>query len=661
MNSLVLLCFSIFAGGLGGLAAGILIKRKTERETSGMSIIRFCAVIGILLGVTAAILINYGLELRKGSDGDEESREIVERGHILDRNGKILAIQARRYDIWIVIPKDRNAEQRRNKIIKIAEELSPILQMDTGEIVTRINSRRNDFVLKSNATREIYDKIESARDSGKGILTSVIARPVPFRVYPEKNLAAQIIGFTGDQYKGKEGIEFAFDSELSGEHNGGKGSNVILTIDANVQSILEKVAVSTLHETQAESVMFLAMDPRNGEILGSAVVPGYDPNEFASASIERYQNLTAIPPYEPGSVFKAFSIAALLDTGAITENTEFICNGVYKRVFNTGIEVTIECVDGTAHGRVRAREIITLSCNVGAAQASDRADNNVFYKALLNMGFGSKTGAWVNLEATGLLMEPDTWSGRTKQSMAFGQEISVSALQVMQAASIIANNGVLIPPKIVSRLTSHDGKTVTNWVNPTGPRRQVIRPETARKILSYMADAATDRGTGWRANVDALLAVKTGTSQYRDPRSPRFSNYSKTDFIASCVAILPKESPSLVLYVVIVKPRGETYGGRIAAPAIRAAADELIDFLGIPRSGNQLVVHPGEIDISEERLPYIGATIPNFYGFSKKALLPLMLRSDIGVEINGEGWVRRQSPRPGTAITPGMVLLLELE
>jgi cell division protein FtsI (penicillin-binding protein 3) len=296
---------------------------------------------------------------------------------------------------------------------------------------------------------------------------------------------------------------------------------------------------------------------------------------------------------------------------------------------------------------------------VGAALASDRQENRVFYQSMLNFGFGKKTGTWVNMETAGLLKPTNLWSGRTRQSIAFGQEVAVSALQIMQAASIVANNGMLVPPKLISQIISTDGRTAAAWENNGNVRAQIIRPETARRILSYMADTATDIGTGWRASIEDLnLAVKTGTSQYRDPVA---GGYSRTDFIASCIALLPAESPSLALYVVIIKPRGETYGGRIAAPAIREAAELLIDYLGIPRGRNPIVQHPGIIGLPEELLPSVDAYVPSFYGLSKKTLLPLLLRNDITVEITGEGWVRQQFPLPGTPLTPDTKIELILE
>jgi cell division protein FtsI (penicillin-binding protein 3) len=605
---------------------------------------RFFAVIFLLLTAAIVILGRYALHIITGDSGQfGQSRTSVERGKILDRNGKILASQEILYNVYVSPPKSDEAAE-------LAEALVPLLDLDREYIINRFLNAGGNFLLKRQVTASTMEAIRGEQKNGG--LRGVSTIPISSRIYPEKSLAAQVIGFTGNDNTGREGVEYAFNTELSA------GDNITLTIDINVQYILEKVANATLQETQAEAVMFLAMDPRNGEILGSAVLPGFDPNDYRAFSNDRYLNRTAYEQYEPGSVFKVFSIAALLDSGVITEQSEFNCTGVYERVFPSGERVSIECADGRAHGRVGPREIIIHSCNVGAALASDRQENRLFYQSIMNFGFGRKTGTWVNMETAGLLKETNLWSGRTRQSIAFGQEIAVSALQMMQAASIIANNGMLIPPKLIAQIIPASGKTPAAWENNISAKTQVIRPETSRRMLSYMTDTATNIGTGWRASIEDLsLAVKTGTSQIRDPRG----GYSRTDFIASCVALLPAESPSLVLYVVIIKPRGETYGGRIAAPAIREAAEQLIDYLGIPRGRNPIVEHPGIIGLPEELLPSVDTFVPSFYGLSKKTLLPLLLRNDIRVEITGEGWVRRQFPLPGTPLTPDTKIELILE
>jgi cell division protein FtsI (penicillin-binding protein 3) len=627
---------------------------------------RYIFAISALLIMALYILIRYALDIEPGISGSANTlRTALERGPILDRNGKILAGQVRRYDIYIIPPKERNPNRQNEKIDNLAERLAPVLEMSAEEIRLKISSSKKDFILKRAVTPETYNIIRAMQEEKGSPLAGVVPKAVPFRMYPEKNLAAQIIGFVGAEYQGQEGIEYAFNNDLAGKENGGRGSKVELTIDANVQYILEKVAGSTLRETRAESVIFLAMDPRNGEILGSAVEPGFDPNDFRSYNIEHYRNLPANMPYEPGSVLKAVSISALMNAGAITENSEFLCTGTYEWTTPSGRRERLSCADGVAHGRVRPREIIMYSCNIGAFHAAGMQNDQAFYQSMLDFGFGKKTGAWrPEMEISGFLDRPGsrTWSSRTKQSVTFGQEIAVSALQVLQAAGAIANDGLLVPPKIVSRVVSADGKTEKPWDNGDNQSRRVISPETAMKMRQFMADTASSMGTGWRGSIgDLNIAIKTGTAQYRDPSSGRGGRYSTTDFIASCVALLPAEQPSLVLYVVIVKPRGEILGGRIAAPAIREAAEELVNYLGIPRGRTPWLAHPGVIDITEETLPAIGSRVPNFYGLSKKALLPLLLRNDLRVEMWGDGWVKRQFPPAGTVITADTVIELYLE
>ena len=228
---------------------------------------------------------------------------------------------------------------------------------------------------------------------------------------------------------------------------------------------------------------------------------------------------------------------------------------------------------------------------------------------------------------------------------------------MLQAASAIANDGVLVQPRIVSHIVSSDGRTVTN-MDTAAPRR-IFSPETARDMRSYMIDVTSDVGTAWRANMaDLSLAVKTGTSQMIDPATGR---YSDTDFIASIIALLPAENPSLILYLAIVKPRGEILAGRIAAPPIREAAETLINYLGIPRGRNPQFVHTGAISIPAIPYPALNETVPDFTGLAKSLLQPLLGRGDLAIQVIGDGWVVRQSPPPGTPLLRDTVIVLELE
>ena len=571
------------------------------------------------------------------------------RGPILDRNGRLLALETRLGNVFLRRSEMNNPEE-------LSRELSPFLEQTPAEILTRINSTQSDFIyLKRQVNESVIRQIEAGIREGR--LRGVDIEQMVGRIYPERNLASQIVGYVGDDGSGLAGIEYALDRELNpGPLNLAGGSQIFLTLDVNIQYILESLAGQILRENKAEAVIFIAMDPRTGDILGSASLPNYDPNNLRSSSENTRMDRPAIWAYEPGSVFKVFSISALMDSGAVRENTFFTCNGSYERVTGRGERITINCLG--AHGSINAREIIIYSCNAGAAYAADRLDTQTFHQKLVDLGFGARTRAGNPGETAGFLRPTGRWSERSKPTIAMGQEIAVSALQMVQAASAIANDGILVPPRIVSRIVSADSRSVRNY--ETESPRRVLSAQTTRMMREYMMGATSMIGTGWRANVqDLSLAVKTGTAQLINPAT---GAYSSTDFIASCIALLPAESPSLVLYLAIVKPQGASYlGGRIAAPPIREAAEALINYLGIPRGRNPQISHSGEVSIPALPYPTVGETVLDFTGVAKRLLMPLLLREDLRIQIYGDGWVIRQSPAPGTPITPDTEIILELE
>jgi len=614
---------------------------------------RFVIFAASLALVSLALLGRYGylMLFPRQAARQASSARRSGRGPILDRNSRLLALETRLGNITLWRPEMENPDE-------LCRDLAPLLELSAEELLVKITDSQSDFVylkkqVNENVIRLIQEAISAGRFRGIGI------EPIVGRIYPERALASQIVGFVGDDGFGLAGIEYAYDQELvvePGQRSQSGGSQVFLTLDVNVQYILESIATQVMNENKAEAVMFMAMDPRTGEILGSASLPGYDPNNWRNSDEISRMDRPAIWSYEPGSVFKVFSLSALMDSGAITGNTFFTCNGHYERTTGRGEKITINCLG--AHGNVSAREIIIYSCNAGAAYAADRLGIQAFYDGITNLGFGSRTGAGNPGENAGILRSTERWSERSKPTIAMGQEISVSALQMLQAATAVANDGILVPPKIVSRIVSADGKTVNNF--QTSAPRRVFSAETARTMRSYMMDVTSSIGTGWRANVEDLsLAVKTGTAQIIDPKT---NAYSSTDFIASCIAMLPAEHPSLVLYLVIYKPQGASYlGGRIAAPPIREAAEALINYLGIPRGRNPQISHSGALSIPALPYPAVDETVPDFTGVAKRLLLPLLLRDDLHLQIFGDGWVVRQSPAPGTPITPETVIILELE
>jgi len=573
------------------------------------------------------------------------------RGPILDRNGRLFALETRLGDITLWRPEMGDPAE-------LSRELAHLLDQDPDELLLRITNSHSDFLYLQ---RQVNDPVVRLIEAGirDGRFRGVGIEPVVGRIYPERGLAAQVVGFVGSENHGLAGIEFAFNSELMPEPgtaslNRAAGSQIFLTLDVNVQHILESIATRVLHENNAEAVMLMAMDPRTGDILGSASVPGFDLNNIRESNEMSRMDRPAIWAFEPGSTFKVFSLAALMNSGAISSNTIFHCNGYYERITARGERIVINCMGN--HGNVNARDIIVVSCNAGAAYAADMLSQQAFYEYLRAMGFGARTRAGNPGETAGFLRPPVRWSERSSPTIAMGQEIAVSALQMLKAATAIANDGVLVPPRIVSRIVSPDG-TIENF--QPGPPRRVFHPEVARAMRSYMIDVTSYMGTGWRAFVDDIsLGIKTGTAQLIDPAT---GAYSLTDFIASCIALVPAENPSLVLYLAIVKPRGEILAGRIAAPPIRDAAEALINYLGIPRGRNPQIVHTGAVSIPAIPYPAVNEIVPDFTGVAIRQLIPLLLRNDLNIQIYGEGWVTRQSPAPGTPLTGETTIVLVLD
>ncbi|MEW5817639.1 MAG: penicillin-binding transpeptidase domain-containing protein, partial [Spirochaetota bacterium] len=310
------------------------------------------------------------------------------------------------------------------------------------------------------------------------------------------------------------------------------------------------------------------------------------------------------------------------------------------------------------HGEVNAQKIIKYSCNAGAAYASETVSSEAFFKMLLSFGFGQLTNLPLTGETYGLLREPKYWSYRSKPTIAFGQELSISAIQMISAATVFANHGVLLKPHIVRKIVSPEGKVLKEYQRE--PVREVLSPQVVNEMLLMMETAVEPGGTASRAAADGIrISAKTGTAEMLDKKTGK---YSEQAYIASCLALLPTEDPQIIIYIVIENPKGsEHYGGRIAAPIIKEAADEITTYLGIPRQTDTVINHSGKIILNEKTLPEIKDVMPDLTGYSKREIMALFANKDIKLQIDGEGWVVSQQPEPGTAMRKGMTITLRLQ
>ena len=609
----------------------------------------------LFLGGAAAILVcivisTYGKRMLFRQPDPLPPRISLERGSILDRNGKILAAETTLYNIAIT----RSVIQDKPLF---AELIGPAVGIEKGALLATLSGGATDFFyLKKRISEGEKEAIEETVRESR--LRGIRLEPVMSRTYPENQLASHVVGFLGDEGSGLTGVEYSFQDLLTppGSETGANGIpyNVMLTIDGNIQYELEKIARKTKADTGAEAVMMIAAEAKTGEILAYISEPSANLNGYAREPDSARFDRPALYAYEPGSVFKIFSIASLIDMGAVRDRDGFLCDGAYEFTTARGERVHIKCLD--RHGWVTPRDVIRLSCNDGTAQMAERAPSESFEQKLRDFGFGAKTGIELPGETTGLFYPSRSWSLRSKPTIAIGQEISVSALQMVEAATALANGGKRLRLTLLSKLFTPDG-AIAYEHEPKG-LSQVLSPETARLMLSYM-QTTSESGTGTRASVgDVPMAVKTGTAQMLNAAK---NGYSDTDFISSCIGIFPANDPQVILYIAIVKPVGETYGGRIAAPVISTAANAIIDYLGIGRASATSVRHTGVIPVPSVKAAEIGEVMPDLTGCPKRLLTPLLARDDVNVLIEGDGYVVRQSPEPGTPIEKGMTIEFRLE
>ena len=585
-----------------------------------------------------------------------QNTPVVERGSIVDRVGVPLAVQTEFYHVGVSVKNLRENSKVRERF---AEDIAPYLEMESETVLHILDTDRNFVYLKKKISQSAYELLYQMTEE-KGY-NFVSYEKIPGRNYPNHALASQLIGYMGDDGNGLAGIEFSQQGILSpsGTDENGEplqGRNIFLSIDANLQYKLEQIAHKTMNETQAESMMLIAADCTNGEVLSYISLPSADLNEYGASMIEAKIDRPAMTAYEPGSVFKIFTVGIVYDEHGISPNDSFLCDGMYEKRLSNGETIRIKCLEH--HGWCTPKDGLRYSCNDVLGQISDRIGEEEFMTRIRMLGFGRKTGVELPGETSGSVKDPSSslWSARSKPTIAIGQEISVSALQMVQAATSIGNGGVPVQLSFIHKITNKDGSVY--YEHEPQFKDRVFSKNTADYILSCMETTAKS-GTGSRANLrDVDIGVKTGTAQMADKEH---GGYSDTDFLSSCIAIFPVDEPQIVLYIVVEKAKGETYGGRIVAPVIGEAADIIIDHLGMSRGGAASLEHNGVITLSSSKGVEIGSLVPDFTGKSKRDLLPLMERTDISLHINGSGWVTSQSPEPGTPVTENMVIELNLE
>jgi cell division protein FtsI (penicillin-binding protein 3) len=658
------------------------VSDRTETVRARRRLFIFASLLGLIALALVVQLVRLTLVLPSREGGQALLLPEVQRGSILDRQGRILAVTTRMQRVSVWTPAVTSVQET-------ASELGRILGMEPAAVLDTIRRRDGYAVIKRRITPEESAAIQKLKTDGR--LAGVRLENDFSRFYPQGRLASHVVGYVGADNVPLDGVEYTFNDELAPQPVGTDsetvyGDQVFLTIDLDMQYAVDRAARAAMEADKPDSVTILVMDARTGEMLAYSALPDFDPNEFQKDAPQinpaSLVNTPVTAAYEPGSVFKIFSLSSMLDQHAITPNDQFACNGSYEKKLSTG--ETIRIRDISAHGDLTPQQIIEFSCNAGAAYASDRIDSDSLYRMLTRFGFGRPTGVPLQGETAGLLRPVSQWSARSKPTISIGQEVSVSAIQVMAAATAITNGGVILKPILVKKIVSPQGTVVKEFGRE--PLWEAVSVGTARTMLSWMESATLPAGTAHRAAIEGVrISAKTGTAQVSNSRT---GAYSESDFVASMIGIFPTEDPRLIVYVVVQNPRGQSYyGSQIAAPIFRDVAVALMDRLGIPRAGTirappKVDLAPPKVDLAPPKVDSappkvdtappkvegpagmaidIGSSMPDLRGVPKKVLLPLLLRRDLEVTINGSGYVAAQQPPPGTRIQEGMKIQLELK
>lgn len=516
------------------------------------------------------------------------------------------------------------ADIDKNYTEMITQNLANILELDYNELLAKVNSATSRILIASDVEQSKITNLENwIKNQNKlGIVTGISFEDSTSRSYPRGTLASTIIGFVGTDNQGLSGIEYSCDSLLSG--TAGKsvslkdasqseianseqtyiaaenGYDITLTIDSNIQSIVEKKLAEAVTEYECDSGITVAMDPSTGKILAMADYPSYDcnsPNTVNESLVKGWDTMTddekwtyrysmwkpkaVTNLYEPGSVFKIITSAIALEediTDTDTISDTFYCEGSVKF---EGEEKPITCwYKYPYHQAQSLRQALEHSCNPAFMKLGLKIGAETSYKYYEAFGFFSKTGITLPGEPKngGIFYDLDKIKKIELAIMSFGQRFTITPLQMVTAASAIANDGVLVQPQIIDKITNTDTGEVTTF--KTTEVRQVISKETADKVASMMESVVND-GTGYRAQVSGYsIGGKTGTSEP--------INSSRDDgYVASFLAISPVENTRIVLLVILNNPTGKLHnGGQIAAPTAQKMLSEILPYMGV-ESGNK--------------------------------------------------------------------------
>ncbi len=659
------------------------VRPGVSRDVPGKWLKFRIALLGLVFGAMLLVVFGRAVKLQifdqdtlEGLARDQYIRQLevpARRGDIYDRRGVPLAQSVEVDSVWVdpsMIPD----------VPAAAAALARELELDAADLRRRMErGSRFAWVKRKLKPREV-EAVRALALPGVGFTKE------PRRYYPQRELAAHVVGLVGTDGHGLEGLERAFDDELTGEAGslaslrdarGHKllmdgtvdsqdhtGASVALTIDRHLQFVTEKALTRAVESSGAKAGMAVVMDPATGEILAVANEPRFNPNVPETSQGGRGRNRAVLDVFEPGSTFKGFLMAAALETGAVTEGQSIDCEQGKLKIGRNTIN------DTHKNGVLTLEQILQVSsniCTAKIAQVMGRDRLQAYYKAF---GFGERTG--LNLPGEGRGSVPYPRSEIALANQSFGQGVSATALQMTAAFAALANDGVLMRPYLVRRVTAPDGPVLAA-TRPAEVRRGVS-PAVARSVVKMMESVVDRKGTAVRAAVPGFrVSGKTGTAQKVDPVARGYSDKR----IASFIGTVPAQAPRLVIHVVIDEPETSVYGGVVAAPAFREIATDALSYLGVAPTEESAPIFTASLRLPDEPPPAISGPdvelaveeeppaegsvrVPDLAGQVGREAVSRLLGLELEARLTGSGRVVSQQPAPGSVVEKGAQVTLEL-
>lgn len=641
------------------------------------------ALLGICVACVAVLVlirafhlqISSGDRLREMAEGQHlrELRVSPRRGAIYDRHGAELAVSA---DVESVYANPRRLKAMEQDPRAVASRISKILDVDSERLEQRLAADRYFVWIERRVTPNEATRIRELDIPGIELTTE--AR----RYYPNRHLAAHLVGFADIDGRGIEGIELAYEDRLRGsdrrveairdrrghvvfademeDDRSMQGQSVVLTIDKAIQHIAERELALGVRTFEARGGSVVVMDPSNGEILALANYPPFNPNEPSKHPTAHRRNRAVVDRFEPGSTVKPFTMAAALAAGSVKPNQSINCENGVTRLAGRVLH------DAHPYEWLTPTQILAYSSNIGIAKVALDLGKKNLYRGLRRFGFGEPTGLGVPGETAGILRHHRRWYEIDAATVSFGQGMSVTNVQLATAMSAIANGGRLMQPMLVRRLVDGHGATIEE--RKPHVRRQVV-PRRVAKLVGQMLTAVTEPGgTAIEAAVDGyLVAGKTGTAQKADYIH---GGYAKDKWLASFIGFAPAERPAVVISVVIDEPVIAHYGGTVAGPVFRRVAEVTLRHMGIAPEGRpavlaqkkkEIVVAEVEPEAEKDVVEKGQSAVPDVRSLPLRQAVIALHAQSLVAEVKGSGVVVEQDPAPGKAVAHGGVVRIQLE